>query len=254
LEDGLTLPQGSQKGQRTEGHGREKTPALLMVGTVHRDPQGRCRLLRFLRREQPGIVSVEISPYARFFRARKAAGFRATLRENLRRIHREEGVSWQALLSHGAIQGVFLMLKEPYEWQAARAYAEETGKRVQDIDLSEFSEKRLSYLPETVSRENLRTLLALSFPSLPEQVKGHYKRARFLFSHPPSVWVKGLEMRERESIMAEKIRSLVLQAEGKKVVHIGGWEHLLEYSGEPSLYGLLKDFRPRRVLLSDMES
>lgn len=250
----MTLPQGSQKGQLAAGYEREKSPPLLMVGTVHRDPRGRRKLLGLLRREQPSVVSVEISPYARFFRARKAAAFRATLRENLRRIHREEGISWRDLLSHGAIQGIFLLLKEPYEWQAARAYGEETGSRVRDIDLSEFSEERLSHLSETVSGENLRTLLSLSFPALPEQVRGHYDRARFLFSHPPSVWVKGREMGERESIMAEKIRRLVLQGEGNKVVHIGGWEHLLEFSGEPSLYGLLKDLRPRRVLLSEVEN
>ncbi len=224
-----------------------------MVGTVHRDPGGRRKLLRLLRREQPSVISVEISPYARFFRARKAAAFRSTLRENLRRIHREEGISWQDLLSHGAIQGIFLLLKEPYEWQAARAYAEETGSRVQDIDLSEFSEERLSHLSETVSGENIRTLLSFSFPTLTEQVKDHYNRARFLLSHPPSVWVKSREMQERESIMAEKIRFLILQAEGNKVVHIGGWEHLLEFSGEASLYGFLKDLRPRRILLSEEE-
>ncbi len=225
-----------------------------MVGTVHRDPGGRRRLLGLLRREQPSVVSVEISPYARFFRTWKAAALRATLRENLRGIQRETGISWRDLLSHGAIQGIFLLLKEPYEWQAARAYAEETGSRVQDIDLSEFSEERLSHLSETVSGENLRTLLSLSFPALPEQVKGHYDRARFLFSHPPSVRVKSREMEERESVMAEKIRFLVFQAEGDKVVHIGGWEHLLEFSGELSLYGLLKDLRPRRVLLAEAEN
>lgn len=225
-----------------------------MVGTVHRDPRGRRKLLGLLRREQPAVISVEISPYARFFRARKAADFRAALRENLRRIHREEGISWGDLLSHGAVQGIFLLLKEPYEWQAARAYAEETGSRVRDIDLSEFSEERLSHLSETVSVENIRALMGLPFPSLPEQVKGHYDRARFLFSHPPSVWWRGDEMRQRESVMAEKIRFLVLQAEGNKVVHIGGWEHLLDFSGELSLYGLLKDLRPRRVLLAGVEN
>ena len=250
----MTLPQGPQKGQPAGGYEREKSPPLLMVGTVHRDPGGRRKLLGLLRREQPSAISVEISPYARFFRARKAAGFRAILRENLRRIHREEGISWQGLLSHGAIQGIFLLLKEPYEWQAARAYAEETGSRVQDIDLSEFSEERLSHLSETVSGENIHALLSLSFPALTEQVKGHYDRARFLFSHPPSVWVKSRETQERESIMAERIRSLVFQAEGNKVVHVGGWEHLLEFTGESSLYGLLKDLRPRRILLSEVEN
>jgi len=235
------------------GMGRRPFPSLVLVGTVHRDPRGKTKLLRLLQREQPSALSVEISPYARIFRNQKAAAFRAALRENLRRIHQEEGLAWRRILSHSAIQGIFLLLKEPYEWRAAKAYGEETKCRIQDIDLSEYSEGKLFHLPELVSRENLRTLLSLSFPGLNEQVRNHYGRARFLFSHPPSVWLESRELRERESIMAEKIRGMVFQEVGGKIVHIGGWEHLLEFSGKSSLYSLLQDFHPRRVLLADGE-
>jgi hypothetical protein len=196
---------------------------------------------------------VEISPYARIFRNQRAAAFRSALRESLRRIHQEEGLAWRRILSHSAIQGIFLLLKEPYEWRAAKAYGEETGCRIQDIDLSEYSEEKLFHLSELVSWENLRTLLSLSFPGLNEQVRNHYGRARFLFSHPPSVWLENRELRERESIMAEKIRGMVFQEAGGKIVHIGGWEHLLEFSGQSSLYSLLQDLHPQRVLLADGE-
>lgn len=233
------------------GMNKDSLPSLLMVGTVHRDPRGKAKLLRLLRREQPSAVSVEISPHARIFRKQKATAFRAALRENLRCIHREERLAWRRILSHSAIQGIFLLLKEPYEWRAARAYGEETSCRVQDIDLSEYSEEKLSHLSELISRKNLSTLLSFSFPGLDEQVLNHYSRARFLFSHPPSAWLENRELRERESIMAEKIRGLVLQGAGGKIAHIGGWEHLLEFSGQPSLYNLLQDLRPRRVLLAD---
>jgi hypothetical protein len=229
----------------------EDHPPLLMIGTVHRDPGGKSKLLGLLRRERPSVVSVEISPYARVFRARKSAALRSILRENLRRIHREEGRPWKDILSHSAIQGIFLLLKEPYEWRAATAYVSETGSGLQDIDLSPVSKEKLSHLSDIVSRENLRTLLRLSLSPLPEQVEGHYRRARFLFSHPPSVWHKSRELEERESIMAQKIRRLVLQGEGKKVAHIGGWEHLLELSEGLTLYNSLKDLRPRRLLLED---
>ena len=235
------------------GMGGEHRPPLLMIGTVHRDPRGKGKLLALLRRERPSMISVEISPYARVFRDRESAVLRATLRENLRRIHREEGRPWREILSHSAIQGIFLLLKEPYEWRAAKAYVAETGGGLHDIDLSHVSEEKLSHLPGIVSLENLRNLLRLSFPSLPEEVEDHYRRARFLFSHPPSVWLKSRDLEERESIMAQKIRRLSLQAEGKKLAHIGGWEHLLESSGGLTLYDLLKDLQPRRLLLEDAE-
>lgn len=199
------------------------------------------------------MVSVEISPYGRFFRGRKSAALRATLRENLREIQREEGRPWRDILSHSAIQGVFLLLKEPYEWQAATAYVSEAGSELRDIDLSRVSKEKLSHLSDIVSRENLRTLLRLSVPSLSKQVEDHYRRAGFLFSHPPSVWLKSRESEGRELIMAQRIRRLFLQAEGKKLAHIGGWEHLLELPEGLTLYNLLKDLRPRRLLLEEAE-
>jgi hypothetical protein len=231
--------------------GGEERPPLLLIGTVHRDPRGKRKLLSLLRRVRPSVVSVEISPYARVFRDRNSAALRATLRENLRRIHQEEGSPWKDLLSHSAIQGIFLLLKEPYEWRAATTYVSETGSGLQDIDLSHSSEEKLAHLSDIVSRENLHTLLRLSSPSLSEQVENHYRRARFLFAHPPSVWVRSRDLEERESIMAQKIRRLFLRAEGKKLVHIGGWEHLLQLSEGLTLYNLLKDLRPRRLLLED---
>jgi hypothetical protein len=229
-------------------------PSLLMVGTVHRDPQGKARLLRLLQQERPAAISVEISPYAIIFRAQKAGAFRAILRENLKRIHEEENFSWREIFSNSAIRGIFFLLKEPYEWQAAEAHAQRTGIVLKDIDLSRYSEEKLSHLSELVSKANLRALLRLSSPDLTEQVEAHYNRARFLFSHPPSLWPKCLEERERETFMAEEIRRLVRQARGQKVLHIGGWEHLLEFPGETSLYELLKDLRPMRVLLSEVDN
>jgi hypothetical protein len=52
--------------------------------------------------------------------------------------------------------------------------------------------------------------------------------------------------------MAEKIHTFVRRVEGKKILHVGGWEHLIEFSQGKSLFGLLQDLRPRRILLSSM--
>jgi hypothetical protein len=229
----------------------ERASSLLMVGTVHRDPQGKARVLRLLQQENPAIISVEISPYSRIFRARKAVAFRTILRENLRRIHRDEGIPWREILSKSAIQAIFLLLKEPYEWRAAEIYAQDAEIILKEVDLSRYSEEKLSHLPDLVSGENLRALLRFSSPDLREQVEAEYHRARFLFDHPPILWPKSPETQERETFMAGEIRQLFRFAQGRKVLHIGGWEHLLELFGAISLYGLLKDLRPKRVLLSD---
>jgi hypothetical protein len=229
----------------------ERTSSLMMIGTVHRDPQGRARVLRLLQQEKPAIISVEISPYSRIFRARKAAAFRSILRENLRRIHQDEEIPWREILSKSAIQGIFLLLKDPYEWRAAEVYAQGTGIILKEVDLSRYSEERLSHLPDLVSGENLRALLRLPPSDLREEVEAEYHRARFLFGHPPIFRPKSPETQEREAFMAGEIRRLFRFAQGRKVLHLGGWEHLLELSGAISLFGLLKDLRPERVLLSD---
>ena len=158
--------------------------SLTMVGTVHRDPKGFSKLSRLLENERPDLISVEISPYARALRARRSAGFRATLRENLRRISKEEIRPFREIMAHGAILGIYFLLKEPYE------------------------------------------------------------------SHPPFFWPVPTEVKEREASMAGKIRELFQVAKGGKLLHIGGWEHLIELPSGKSLFGLLKDLRPRRVLWS----
>jgi hypothetical protein len=233
--------------------GRSKgIPSLIMVGTVHRDPKGYSRLWQLLKREQPALVTVEVSPYGKIFRAQQSAALRTTLRENLWRIKKEEGRPVREIISQGAILGIFFLLKEPYEWRAAKAYADRYGIFLRDIDLSCYSENKLSHLSELISLENLRTLLRIPFPDLSKQVESDYSRAQFLFFHPSSTWSPIQEVREREAYMAEKIRSFVRREKGEKILHVGGWEHLIEFSQGKSLFGLLQDLRPQRILLSSM--
>jgi len=227
-------------------------PPLIMVGTVHRDPEGYPRLLQLLEREQPAIVTVEFSPYGRIFRAEQAAALRTTLRENLRRIKEEEGRPMREIISQSAILGIFFLLKEPYEWQAAKAYADRYGIFLKGIDLSCYSKDKLSHLAELLSLENLRTLLRIPFPDLSKQVESEYSRARFLFFHPSSTGSPMHGVKIREAHMAKKIRSFVRRVKGKKIMHVGGWEHLIEFSQGKSLFGLLQDLRPQRILLSSM--
>ena len=233
--------------------GRSKQiPSLIMVGTVHRDPKGYPRLLRLLEREQPALVTVELSPYGRIFRAQQSAAWRNTLRENLRRIEKEEGRPLRMILSQSAILGIFFLLREPYEWRAAKAYADRHGIILRNIDLSCYSADKFSHLSELISLENLRTLLRIPFLDLSKQVESEYSRARLLFFDPPFTWSPIQEVKEREAYMAEKIRSLVRREKGEKILHIGGWEHLIDFSPGKSLFGLLQDLRPQRVLLSSM--
>jgi hypothetical protein len=223
--------------------------SLVLLGTVHGDPRGYARLTLFLKKENPDSITVEISPYARNFRREQGAVLRRVLRDNLWKISIIKKQPLRKILAHPAILGIFFLLKEPYEWRAARDYARENKRCIEDIDLSAYSEQKLAHLMEIISLKNLMTLWHLPFEDLLEQVEIHYRRARILFSHPPSIRVRAPEIAVREASMAEKIRRRVLYTKGKKLVHIGGWEHLVDFPEKNSLWGRLRNLNPRRVLL-----
>ena len=225
---------------------------VVLVGTVHRDPKGYAKLLRLLEQERPSIITVEISPYSRAFRAQQAASLRARLRENLQKIGREGGRSLREMISQSAVLEIFLALREPYEWRAAKNYAERHGIEVMDIDLSCYAEEKLSHLTELVSLENVRALIHLPSSDLSRQVESQYARAKFLIEHPPSSWPMSEEVRHREAHMAEKIRGFARQKNEGKTLHIGGWEHLVGFPQGPSLFGLVKDLQPNRIILASV--
>src|SRR3972149_1675042 len=115
--------------------------SIVLVGTVPRDPKGYAKLLRLLEQERPSFITVEISPYSRAFRAQQAAGLRARLRENLRMIGWEKGRPLREIISQRAVLEIFLALREPYEWRAAKNYADRHGIALMDIYLSRLAKE-----------------------------------------------------------------------------------------------------------------
>jgi hypothetical protein len=59
------------------------------------------------------------------------------------------------------------------------------------------------------------------------------------------------ETREREANMAGEIRRLMEENRKGKILHVGGWEHLVEALHGNSLLARLEDLKPRRLLLED---
>lgn len=222
---------------------------LILIGTVHKDPYGYKKLLRLLREIKPEAISVEISPYSRAFRAQQVPNLRQTLRQNLQKMGEEDGFSLKDILSHGPILSIFFFLKDPFEWRAAETYAQENSAALFDIDLSTYAREKLAYLTELVSLENLRTLYQLPAASFFDEISRQYSRAKFLFQNPPKIWPIEKEVLEREVYLAERIKELLKKIEGKNFCHIGGWEHLLERPDGQSLFALLRDLNPQRILL-----
>ena len=53
-------------------------------------------------------------------------------------------------------------------------------------------------------------------------------------------------MFQRDQYMSLRIKEIFKN--NGKTLHVGGWEHLLDDPGGKTLYGLLKDLRPKRIL------
>jgi|YelNatPaOPRAMG01_1025707.scaffolds.fasta_scaffold40435_3 pheromone shutdown protein TraB len=227
----------------------ENVSSLILIGTVHRDPHGYKKLFHLLSEIKPRIITVEISPYSLSFRAKHVPEIRRILRENLRRMKNEDSLSLKEIISHGAVMSIFCLLKDPFEWQAAKFYAQISNAYLFDIDLSVYAQEKLAYLAELVSLENLKSLYKLPSRSFFKEISAQYAKANHLFHNPPKIWPVTKEILEREFYMAEKIRQIFKSNEGVIFCHIGGWEHLLERPDGKSLFHLLQDLNPQRILL-----
>jgi hypothetical protein len=55
----------------------------------------------------------------------------------------------------------------------------------------------------------------------------------------------------RERFLARRLRRLA--ARHRRLVHLGGWEHLVAWEDSPGLWRDLADLQPRRVLLDEAD-
>lgn len=187
---------------------------IVLVGTVHRHPAGYRALKYILEEERPGIITVEISPYSLKFRRRR--------RELL------EVLAPQALP----------FMEIPYEFRAASDWGKEASVPVLPVDLCPFAKKLL---------RQAQAFLRTPSPALVD-FQAHLRLAKRCWEDPSlaRLYSRGLHPK-RERAMAKRIRELLYRHPDRKLLHLGGWVHLLDAPG--TLYSLLSDLSPRRILM-----
>lgn len=232
---------------------------LTLIGTVHRDPRGAEKLLPLLRRLRPDLVTLEMSEKAFAYRQGEAHRQLRRLDRILERLAAELMVSVHELQAHPAVADIRTLLALPFEYQAASAYAAEATVPMHLIDLSDVSAAKLKRVEgDLITYSNLRVLV-----SLPGKIENSgsegYETARALICKEPGETVRRafLERRrgeegigQRDMAMAQAIRRLLERRSDGHLVHIGGWVHLVEDGRGETLYSLLKDLNPDRVLLA----
>lgn len=235
---------------------------LTLVGTIHRDPNGFPRLMEILERESPDVITLEMSEYGVAFRERTGPRLKAKLFDILRglsgeSIQRESAKpnKSRSPFESGAIRAILLALELPFEFRAVKAYSERKGISFRCIDLSKYSRAKLEKLQEEmITVDNLRKIPA--FPPLDQQDELRKQRIlaqRLTSEDVDQFFVEAFLNGRMEDGMAQRdwyisLRIKEIMRNHGYIVHVGGWEHLLDDPQGKTLYGLLKDLGPKRVL------
>jgi hypothetical protein len=232
---------------------------LLLIGVVHRDPQGAVRLGKLLAEECPVSLAVEISPYGLFYRRKNSRHLRRNLRRRAKRLAGKLEVSWR---DWGQINALEIQLAVPFEYRMAQKYCRDTGAALACIDSSLWSKGWINeHWQQLLSRENLEVLLKCPPATLAEEVEREYKMAahlmnkqeQFLASAFIRVWSADPLWQQREMELAQALGETYARVQEGRVTYVGGWQHLLRPNSGGTLYDRLKHLQPRRILLSSRE-
>jgi hypothetical protein len=220
---------------------------ITLIGTVHGDPRGQDRALKLLNHLRPELVTIEISPYSLRYRQRHGARWQRQLAAALAGLP-------PGAARHLAIRRLMAQVVLPFEVRAAREYSRNCGIPWRPLDLGVLSRRHLPrYGSELLSPGNLRALLTTPDGKLEDFVAGQFRRARQALTHPPRRPVSDdvPEILRRERFLARRLRGLAQRH--CRVVHLGGWEHLMAWQDFPGLWSDLVDLKPQRLLLDEAD-
>jgi hypothetical protein len=221
--------------------------SLILIGTVHGDPQGQARAGKLLLHLRPDLVTVEISPYSLGYRLKHGRGWQRQLTAALAEL--PAGAE-----RHLAIQRLAAQVALPFEVRAAGEYSRRLNVPWRPLDLGFLSRRHLPrYATELLSPANLEALLATADGDLEDFVAREFRRARQALAGAPRrrLFPDAPETVRRERFLTRRLRRLA--ALHRRMVHLGGWEHLVPWEDSPGLWGDLADLKPRRVLLDDAD-
>ena len=220
---------------------------LTLIGTVHGDPRGQARAGKLLHHLRPDLVTVEISLFSLGYRLQHGRRWQRQLAAALAEL--PAGAE-----RHLAIQRLGTQVALPFEVRAAGDYSRRVNVPWHPLDLGFLSRRHLPrYETELLSPANLRALLATADGEHKDFVAGQFRRARQALAGAPRrrIFPGVPETLRRERFLARRLRRLV--SRHRRVVHLGGWEHLVAWEDSPGLWRDLADLKPRRVLLDEAD-
>lgn len=233
-----------------------KEKELILIGTVHRDPDGAARLRRLLTRVGPAAVAVEVSPYGLYYRRRNGRRLRRRLMRKVRRAAEAMKVSWW---EWGQIHAIRAQIAVPFEYRSGLAYCHERGAAFSCLDSSHWSKTWIdTQWQQLLSRENLISLLQQIPENLRQEVRKSYQLAARLLNakeqFPVSAfvrsWLADPRWQRREAELARGLQRLYGQLPRGRLAYVGGWQHLLGANAGGTVYERLAQLKPKRILLN----
>lgn len=227
---------------------------LLLIGTVHGDPDGAVRLREILRRENPAVILVEVSPYGLAYRKRNMRRLRLLLRRRLDRISNVHGVSWNAW---GQVQLLFTRIQMPYEYGSSFRFCRDNHADLRCIDVSSESKRHIEeQWQEMFGMQNLQALMREPAENSRLSVRKAYAlAARLIGEHERSClnpyfrqWMDDPLWQKREAHLAGEIERRFDRMDAGRLAYVGGWQHLLFPTDAGTICDRVAHLQPRRVL------
>ncbi len=221
---------------------------VILLGTVHLDLEARDCLLKLLSALEPECITVEISPFSVSFRALHQRTWEQLLRKGVRQLPAQNR-------GHARIRLLRRQIKFPFEWSAAREYAKKRGISCLAIDSEELAKRDLPvWEDELLSPDNLYRLVQTQNFDLETHFKRCYRYAERVLDTPgdilpqihPLSWLSEPFWKRREQMLAERIRQISVGY--RRVVHIGGWMHIVTGGPWKTVADFLYDLGPVRFL------
>ncbi len=220
---------------------------IILVGVVHGDPRGFERAWKVLAHFRPDLVTVEVSRFSVRYRECWQGRWQRLLKEALEALPAAARV-------HPALERLAAQVALPFEVRVAREFSRECAVPWRPLDAGDLARRHLPrYASELLRPENVRAILETPHRALEDWVASEFKRARLAYGRSP--WrfpaSHGCETLKRERLLARRLRRLAGQ--GRRLVHLGGWEHLVSWEDGSGLMNRLSDLNPQRLLLDSAD-
>jgi len=239
---------------------------LFLIGTSHADPQGKERLDSILENLHPEVLSIE---------AKKGTIERVNRSRFLKRKWLESIYRRKQYPEHLVRHGLAFFDESNKDWGYEIVSAQEFSERkkipiyfIDDMqDYPEGRKIRARRLKKWRQEE-------LDLPSDPEDIelrpysiveeiereRADYQRVRRILMRKDDKAYESEILRyfgqsaaaalgQRDLLMADHLREITQKHHSSRIAHIGGVAHILDHPKKKTLYSVIKDLRPSRIII-----